>query len=467
MEKLTAQEARDLAERIIPPVSVVSRIDPPSGDGMLLGISDTVGRALATDTDGVFALIRHTVARTRAQATQLAEDVAIVQRLGPASRAEAPVVVSKVPQLVDLLDQMLVAPDGQLARLHTRFNTLAAQYARSSRTLAGRHTVGMSPQQARADGLAALDRVVKAVPVLLANILLIQSALTSYVGLDLVRASRLRGVAHARDIMQSHAARVTTDQSPAIIDAALISGILQVSSQPDPRVPKYSGSAAVAVEGAGNWTNTRLMTLDGTLSSWSPLRQGDPIFVGTTLIGRVSWVSGVDVRFVAEVGAVPGASTQTITIRSRGHVSYEELSNSLPGLVSAGQAHVRQLPSTLRQTQAYIGSGVATDWSGRVGGLSTWASIIVQTLGGYEASGVSTIEDLLLHLRQERLPLVADALIECRFYALQDIGALLSAPAQLGDLLRAVQDTLVPDGTNVLVRYGRPGTDDYFTTGGE
>jgi hypothetical protein len=475
MERLTAQEARDLAERIIPPVSVVNRSAPMTGDDLLNGIADTIGRALMTDTDGVFALIRHLVNRTRFQAQQVADDVVSLRRLGPAARAEAPIVVSKVPELVDLLDQMMVAPAGQLARLKTKFDTLVAQYARSSRTASGQQTVGLSPYSALSEGLVLVARIERMVPVLLANTLRIQTALADYVATDLAQPSHLRGLQHARDILQSHAGRVDTDQSPAIVDAALVSGMLgTTATAPDPREFKYEGGGTVEAFQIANWVTKRALTITGPLSDWSPLRAGDRIWYDTVgapvawgWLGTVAWVDGLTVWYTMSPGAWAGGAfaTDGIRIQSRGSYSYDLLSNQMSGLVSNGQVRERLLPDATRGVRTYLESGAATNGMSLMEDIRTWANLLVSTLGAYEASGVDTIEVLLSHLRDERLPQLADALQECRFHSLRDVGPLLSAPAQMDDLLQGAIDSIGRDDEDVLVRYGRAGTDDYFHDG--
>jgi hypothetical protein len=475
MERLTTQEAQDLAERIIPPVSVVNRADPPSGDELLDGIADTIGRALMTDTDGVFALIRHLVVKTRAQAQQIADDVVSLRRLGPAARAEAPTVVSKIPELVDLLDQMMVAPAGRLARLKTKFDTTVERYARSSRTSAGQQTVGLSPHVALADGLVLIARIEKMVPVLLANTLRVQTALADYVETDLAQPSHTRSLQHARDILQSHADRVDTDQSPAIVDAALVSGMLQTTaSAPDPRVDKYLGAGVVSANGTGGWISSRILTLSSDLSSWSPLRAGDTILVSVlagdpfVLLGTVSWVSGLVVRYIPDgIWGAAGFDVDALKIRSRGLVSYEALGNQMAGLVSTGQRHETLLTGTARAVRTYFESGAATNGMARMEETRTWALQVVTVLGTYEASGVAAIEALLDSLQNDRLPRLVDALRECRFYSLRDVGLLLSSPAQMDDLIQETIDSLELENEDVLVRHGSAGTDDYFRDGEE
>jgi len=55
--------------------------------------------------------------------------------------------------------------------------------------------------------------------------------------------------------------------------------------------------------------------------------------------------------------------------------------------------------------------------------------------------------------------------MECRFYSLQDVGPLLSTPAQMEDLIQETLDSLDLQDDDVLVRHGTSGSVDYFLDG--
>lgn len=467
MAQFTVDEVATLAKRVVPPVFTVDRSSPPTGDELLQGVSDMVGRALNADTDGVFYLTQHLAHDTRAVALALVRNVADFQRFASAAQADAPAVASRVGELLDLLDQIEQAPAGQRDRLVAQYSRLSERYARSSHTQAGVRTVRISPAEARAGALQSLDAVVASTRVLLDNMGRFLTALDVFSRTDWVRATRLRVIRHARSILQPHGNRRSDDQAPAIIDALLVDGMLAESvAQPDPRQDKYVGGAQMLAQSG---TKSRQVTLTDAMRAASPIRPGDYVFLEGTLRAAVAWSEGADIYLGVNSYLLlnpASAGIIEVRIRSASAVAYEAVCGNIAPLSTQLQQASADLTAVARRARTYIEAGAGTASPVELLALSAYAGRVADALSRCTASGVAAVENLLDHLQTERLGPVADALVSCRFYLLHDIGNLLSAPAQIADAARVVEEQLDVTDVDVQTRQTHSMLADYFRTGG-
>lgn len=476
MAQYTAKEVEDRARQLIPPVSIVNRAQPMTGDALLLGIADLIGKTLYSDSDAVFALIRRQVVRVLLQADQLLGAYGSILRLGSAGLAESPSPPSQVDLIAQQLEQLLSVPDERRTGLLNQLDSTVLKYLHSHQLPDGTRVLGPPPARARQQASALLLQFDKRFSVLLANIDLLVNALTAYMAVDLRKASHQRLTQQAQDVMERHRTTAPAEQADAILDAILLSTMLRATTvRPDPRTDKYAADATMEATGAGGWEDSRLLTLTQALDPAMPVRAGDPIWFTymdgpdevTGVIGSVLWAKGLGVRFKPVLALLAAQKVGQARICSRGYVSYQSVLPQLGQTAALGEAWLRDWPATRQATLVAFEAGSIT------AGLSFWTDFVdglqslVTGVGLFEASGVEAVDQLLDHLHAERLGAVAEALETCQFGRLNDIGQLLSEPAQMDDLMREVRDGMGLSGQEVVSRSGSSMLQDYLRTGEE
>ena len=438
----TQEEVAARVAKAAPPLVVVDRrfdIALPEQDELLLGIQDVVGRCLNSDVDALFYLVALAARSNQVLARRVADNLSQFARLAAAGNQEAPVAAPAIDSLLDLLDQASLVGDGQQEKIRRQFSATVSGYARSSRTSAGSISVGPDPAASRRSAAQLIGTILEDAAALLSNTWLFVNAIANYKGVDLTRASRDRHILYARLLLEQHVGRPATEQSEAIVDAAVANALLQHSAvRLDVEAAKDAGPFPTSALADG----VRVITLASAPAATAPIRVGDAVFatavVGGTypaLVGTVTWVSGTQVTMAELPGSgLPGSALNQLSaqyvllIQSQGLASHRALSPSVSALASQlallleGEARVSRAFST------YVESGVITPkFSDALQSLSSISTSLATLFEQYGASKVAAVESLIRHLEGERLTLISSVLTRLQFPLLRDIPAVLSS----------------------------------------
>lgn len=474
--RFTPDEIAQRVEEALPPLAVVSRRSPTSGDDLILSIQDVVGRVLNSDIDSIHYLVGLKARDLWVVCGRILTTLNNIERQALAATQSGTTANSRIEELTSIIDDIQISGSSVRPNLIQRFKNVATQYARSSTDDYGRTSVGVNPQSAKEEVTALLVDLRRDLGSLAGNISDWLDWFSRYNEFDVTAATDQRVSSYARDLLDRYVGSTAAEQSEGIIDALVVSAMLEYSTtRLDVLKNKFVGSPALTTAPATG-QDIRTLTLTSTQPDEMPIRAGDVVLMRPsnssgipTVAGSVIRVSGLTVRVLVTDPAIPDqvlVNTYELTIRSLGLHNFDvarpkvQLGISLANGLLADPT--RLVDAITTYAQAGSRSGFYTEGLYHV---RASISTIRAALALVQANRVVAVDSLLEHLRSERLDLVAGALVNLRFNLLANITALLSQQDSIDYLADQVAEDLEQNSAPYVTAVIEDQYEDYFRTG--
>jgi hypothetical protein len=238
----TEEEVAARTEALQAGVVVLDRNTTQSAVDLVSGIQDLIFRALNSDVDSVYALLKLLANRHIVISSKIISNIDLLERYASVSRQEHPIAdSSKLTRLIEISEELEVASAGRKTVLLDEFSQVMNSFVGSSITPDGFHNAGISPAYAQERSLALAIEVDVLLATLFSEVGNFLAALTNYSTATLEPLSFENQARKATSALRVHEGN--DDLSGAVLDSVIISSLLKQKSESkrDIEVPKYDG----------------------------------------------------------------------------------------------------------------------------------------------------------------------------------------------------------------------------------
>jgi hypothetical protein len=467
-------ERRVLAS--LPPLVVVDRRNQTDGTDLILSIQDIVGRVLNSDIDAVHYLVGMQARNLASLCGKILVILNNLERQAIAASQETPSATSRIQELSDLMSQIQSAGKDVRPALVREFDAVATAYARSGVERSGRVTTGIHPAIARESVVSLLEDLQRHLSELSDNVPSWLNWFRNYQAFDVTSATEKRVALYGSLLLSKNFDLPSDQQSEGIIDALVVSAMLQLSvTRLDVLQSKYAGTPVFTAKPPLGQEDVRSFTLETAQPLNLPIRSGDLVLARTlnstgvhTVVGVVYGVVGLVVRVRVTDPAFPAqvSGTHEVLIRSQGLHTFDSARPVVNALYGANADLLTNPADFIIAARTYAESGSRSGaYSKGLTALRSGVMAIRTSLQTVRSSRVAAVDSLLEHLASERLELVVGALTGLQFELLEFMPDLLSSQTTIEHLVEQLQDDMDATSSSYTVAELDSQFEDYFRVG--
>lgn len=243
----TETEIRERIARLLPSTAIINRAGATNPEEWLASLADLVTRVVCSDTDCIYYFLDLTAYELSRLCAQAAAEITSLQAEVTAARLPATSFQDDTNELADLLFEIEVAGKGRRAELAARFDTLARDFARSSKLPTGQTYLGRGRRQARAAIPGLLDTIVSLIDQVRVLATCFTTALLEYDRSDMETAANDFQATALRRSLVDRISAIDDDPQDLVFDTAISSSLLKAKlARPDIHAAKYTGTATVS-----------------------------------------------------------------------------------------------------------------------------------------------------------------------------------------------------------------------------
>ena len=257
----TEEEVKARLATLVPGATSLDKLSGTDGSEIVQSVKDLTERTLQGNVDALYYLVELAAILQRAriaetQAALLYVDRMILAANNPGHQADR----TRLPDITSVFWDLTDSDRGSRTRLSTLLSRKATDFAKSSKTPAGRQQVGVGPKAARAAAAPVVDRLAVLLPLLQAGALAVDEAVENFTTVDMYGVAFSVQADIARRVMEEHADAPADDtMSDAVLDSILLDSLMQQRlTLIDPRAPKYEGAVTSTVAGPATLLGTPL-----------------------------------------------------------------------------------------------------------------------------------------------------------------------------------------------------------------
>lgn len=474
--KYTPAEIERRALDSLPPLVVVDRRNQTDGTDLILSIQDIVGRVLNSDIDAVHYLVGLQARNLASLCGKILVTLNNLERQAIASGQETPTATSRIQELSDLMDQVQAAGKDVRPALVKEFDALATAYARSGVERSGRVTTGIHPAIARENVGSLLEDLQRYLSELADNVPNWLNWFRNYQDFDVTSATERRAALYGGRLLSRSLDLPSDQQSEGIIDALVVSAMLQLSiTRLNVLQDKYAGTPVFTDKPPSGQEDIRSFTLETAQPTNLPIRSGDLVLARVlnsadvhAVVGVVYGVAGLTVRIKVTDPSFPAqvSGTHEVRIRSQGLHTFDAARPVVNAVYGANAALLANPATFIIAARTYAESGSRSGaYSKGLAALRSSVTSIRASLQTVRAGRVAAIDSLLEHLASERLELVVGALMGLQFGLLEFMPDLLSSQTIIEYLVEQLQDDMDATSAGYTVADLGSQFEDYFRAG--